>query len=316
MVKNAKLWIILGAVVLVAAVTIVLVIVLSQPKKAESYRIIQIYNSEGIVTVDRENVGQLKAYPNMRLQSGDVLTVGTESRVYLKLDSDKYILAEPETVVEIIAEGTPEASKTTINLVKGTIVNRVDSKLNENSSYEINASNSTMAIRGTMVMVSCSGNDDVTAHVKVDVFEGEVEMRPFQAPSTTKEFQKIRAGEGAEIVIKDSMEAQVEKRASADPRILTAGILQFMLTSAQEDSQKYQFDQNMLEEAIQEKTGKAQTSDVTFTVEGTIFAVVRVKKGEKVVCPTIQPTPNGHWKFDFDQPIENDTTIIWEEDPS
>ena len=72
----------------------------------------------------------------------------------------------------------------------------------------------------------------------------------------------------------------------------------------------------MLEEAIQEKTGKAETSEVTFTVEGTIFAVVRVNKGEKVVCPSIQPTPNGHWKFDFDQPIENDTTIIWEEDPS
>ena len=317
MVKNAKLWIILGAIVLVAAVTIVLVIVLSQPKKAESYRIIQIYNSEGIVTVDRENVGQLKAYPNMRLQSGDVLTVGAESRAYLKLDSDKYILAEPETVVEIIAEGTPEASKTTINLVKGTIVNRVDSKLNENSSYEINASNSTMAIRGTMVMVSYLG-DDVTAHVKVDVFEGEVEARPFNPniPNSDIEAHKIRAGEGAEIVIKDSMEAQVEKRASADLRTLTAGILQFMLTSAQEDSQKYQFDQNMLEEAIQEKTGKAETSEVTFTVEGTIFAVVRVKKGEKVVCPTIQPTPNGHWKFDFDQPIENDITIIWEEDPS
>ncbi|MBP5294570.1 MAG: FecR domain-containing protein, partial [Lachnospiraceae bacterium] len=175
--KNAKIWIILGAVVLVAAIAIVLVIVFTQPKKTESYRTIQIYDSEGSVTVDRENVGNLRAYANMRLQSGDVLTVGTDSHAYLKLDSDKYILAEEETVIEIIAEGTPEASRTTINLVQGAIVNRIDTVLNENSSYEVNASNSTMAIRGTLVRVSLKAKVEAPAQkeVSVSVFEGAVE---------------------------------------------------------------------------------------------------------------------------------------------
>ena len=305
MAKNAKIWIILGAVVLVAAIVIVLVIVFTQPKKTESYRTIQIYESEGTVTVDRENVGSLRAYANMRLQSGDVLTVGTDSHAYLKLDSDKYILAEAETVVEIIAEGTPEESKTTINLVKGAIVNRIDTALNENSSYEVNVSNSTMAIRGTWVWIGYPKN--LSDRIDIAVMEGTVEtvLKDGSGEKLPGSSRTFVAGKQIGIGTESKNGVYLEEK-STDLRELSKEALEFMDKSAEENGEKYGFDRAELQQIIQEKKEVRKIYTVTFMVGDTVFAVYRVEEGDKVVCPEIQPTENGSWKYQFDQPVEGD----------
>ena len=65
----------------------------------------------------------------------------------LKLDDDKYILVEENSILTIVAEGTKEDSKTAIHLEQGAITNEIQNKLNPNSSYEVTTPNSVMAVR-------------------------------------------------------------------------------------------------------------------------------------------------------------------------
>ena len=73
-------------------------------KKEESYRSIQVYDIEGKGWVVREDIGEMELYANMQLQNNDRVRTDCESYVQLKLDEDKYVLLEPETVIGIVAE--------------------------------------------------------------------------------------------------------------------------------------------------------------------------------------------------------------------
>ena len=47
----------------------------------------------------------------------------------LSLDSDKYLTLDPSTVLELIAEGTEQDSKTTVNLRSGGVLNEITEPL-------------------------------------------------------------------------------------------------------------------------------------------------------------------------------------------
>lgn len=105
--------------------------------KNDAYRSISVYKLTGSADVDRENTGKLFAYVNMQLISKDKVSTAKQTELYLKLDDDKYIMAESDTQFNIVAEGTKKNSKTKIELKKGSIVNRIDNKLEEGASYEV-----------------------------------------------------------------------------------------------------------------------------------------------------------------------------------
>ena len=48
----------------------------------------------------------MEAVENLYLESGDRITVSGDSYIRLKLDDDKYIMVEENSVLAIIAEGT------------------------------------------------------------------------------------------------------------------------------------------------------------------------------------------------------------------
>ena len=79
--------------------------------KEESYRVIEIMQLEGTAVVTREEVGELEAYENMRLESGDQMRVEEESSVVLSLDDDKFVLVEPGTQMSLTAEGSSADSR-------------------------------------------------------------------------------------------------------------------------------------------------------------------------------------------------------------
>ena len=112
------------------------------------YRTIQLYQLDGEAEL-RRAAAPMKPYVGMMLQSEDSLSTFTESFLYLKIDDDKFMMAEPETRFTIVAEGTRSNSRTKIRLDEGAIVNHVTVPLLDESSYEITTPNSTMAIRGT-----------------------------------------------------------------------------------------------------------------------------------------------------------------------
>ena len=143
--------------------------------REDAYRVLKVFELTGSATVSREAAGDLDAYVGMNLESGDTLTVGEDSIMRLSLDNDKYILLDSGTVLELIAAGTPNDSRTVINLKEGTILNEITNSLSANSSYEVNTPKATMAVRGTSfsVTVEKRGNsfstDLHTYHGRVSV---------------------------------------------------------------------------------------------------------------------------------------------------
>lgn len=148
-------------------------------KKAENeeYRNIRISEYSGTVQVERSDMGTLDAYNGMMLQSEDVLVTGEESYLYLKLDEDKYAMLEPESRARLVASGNSQDSKTSIDLEQGAIVNRLDGDLSDNSVYEVNTPNSTMAVRGTNFRIEVRRSTDGTSYTDVSVYEGTVACR-------------------------------------------------------------------------------------------------------------------------------------------
>ena len=144
--------------------------------KEESYRVIQVYDIEGTAQVTREDMGLMDAYVNMQLQNQDDAETGSDSYVQMKMDEDKYLLMEPDTCVSIEATGNDIDSKTKIVLTKGAIVNRIEKKLSENSTYEVETPNSTMAVRGTQFRVAISEPDENgNVYTTLEVYDGSVE---------------------------------------------------------------------------------------------------------------------------------------------
>ena len=165
--KNKKILIpiIAGVAVLVAVITVICIVVAN---KEEAYRIIKVYEIDGEAIVERDGKGEIEAYANMILESGDtvLLEAGTMT---LKLDEDKYIYIEEGSELVLRAKGTAKNSKTTITLKQGAITNELQNKLNDQSSYELNTPNSTMSVRGTIYRAEVYESEDGNLHTRVSV---------------------------------------------------------------------------------------------------------------------------------------------------
>lgn len=192
-------WMIIAAagVVLMAAVVF---LILHLGKGKDTYRSIQIYELEGSATIEREGIGEVAAVESLFLESGDRILVSEESTMRLKLDDDKYILVEENSVFTIVAKGTKEDSKTSINLEKGAITNEIQNKLNDNSSYDVTTPNSVMAVRGTIFRVEVIIEENGKTYTKVSTFEGMVVSRKI-APDGTIEEDELSIEAGNEVII-------------------------------------------------------------------------------------------------------------------
>ena len=124
-----------------------------------------------------EFVAGIDAYTGMNLESGDIIEVGEKSTMTLSLDSNKYLSLDPNTVLELIAEGTEEDSKTTVNLKSGGVLNEITEPLSDESSYSVNTPKATMAVRGTSFYVSVMAVDDGSYITDISVFHGKVEIQ-------------------------------------------------------------------------------------------------------------------------------------------
>lgn len=185
-----------GAVV---AITGIVLVVSHFIKGVDSYRSILIYQLEGSADIEREGSGNIRAAEDLYLESGDRLTVADGSSVRLKLDDDKYIMAEENSVLSIEATGDEADSKTRIQLEQGVITNEIQNPLSTDSEYEVNSPNSVMAVRGTIFRVEIEpepGEDDETS-TRVSVFSGKVSMGALLADGSIGDEILIGAGEEA-----------------------------------------------------------------------------------------------------------------------
>lgn len=306
------------SVVLIVAVILVFVFLM----KEESYRVIQVSNVDGAAEVEREEIGVLNAYNGMILQTEDDVMVEAESYLYLKLDEDKYAMLEPGTKIHLKATGNSANSKTSIYLESGAIVNRLDSKLSEESSYEISTPNSTMAIRGTIFRVEVLPTEDGSGvETLVSVYEGEVASQLIQPDGTIEDAVVLVANDKSILIRNTETETTiVNDPENVEYEELTKNVLDFIMKAIEEreDSGISQETEEIIKEtleALEEPTPTPVPTEftVTFRYQGAVFATQKVLRGECATAPLLVPSMNGGWEFDFSAPITEDVVIDWKE---
>lgn len=194
-----KVWVMIGAI-LAAAVAVIVTCVVIMGNEDEAYRSIMVYQINGNATITRENVGEMPAYENLMLQSGDSVAVASGSWMRLKLDDDKYILAEQDTLMNIVAEGNDENARTYIDLQEGSVTNEIQNKLKDGASYEVNTPNAIMAVRGTIFRVDVKADENQNINTKLTVFQGTVSSRAIMQDGTVSD-EEVLVEAGNELKI-------------------------------------------------------------------------------------------------------------------
>ena len=229
--KTVKKGPLIGAIAGVAVVILAVVVILLLNRKEAVYRIIKVFELDGKSTVTRQDIGDLDAYDNMVLESGDQVYVDAGS-LTLKMDEDKYVYAEEKTRFQLEAAGTSENSKTRIRLEEGILTNEIQNKLSDESSYEVNTPNSTMSVRGTIYMVDVYEENGIR-YTKVSVFEGAVATKLIYADGSVSDQEKL-VEKGKEVLIYDDNSGTdyVGEPSDIDYSALPQGVIAFLLEKA------------------------------------------------------------------------------------
>lgn len=301
--KTVKKGPLIGAIAGVAVVILAVVVILLLNRKEAVYRIIKVFELDGKSTVTRQDIGDLDAYDNMVLESGDQVYVDTGS-LTLKMDEDKYVYAEEKTRFQLEAAGTSENSKTRIRLEEGILTNEIQNKLSDESSYEVNTPNSTMSVRGTIYMVDVYEENGIR-YTKVSVFEGAVAAKLIYADGSVSDQEKL-VEKGKEVLIYDDNSGTdyVGEPSDIDYSALPQGVIAFLLEKANAG-----YDIGIPAEDLEKYLQGPFT--VTFMYQNSVFGTQEVKKGAYAAEPSLMPAQSGAWDFDFSTPINKDTRIEW-----
>ena len=225
-----KTWVKYGAAIMGLLIVSALIISFGM-KKEESYRDIKVMSIKGTATVERASVGSLDAYEDMKLESGDRLSVDSSSSLILSMDDNKYAMLEPGSSLTLEADGTRENSRTIIHLEAGAVMNYLSEKLNEKSSYEVTVPNSTMAVRGTVFRVAIVYDEDGDSYTTVQVFDGIVGSRLI-FPDGRIDEEEVQITPGREVLIHgdtDISEYVGDKGHDIDYTTLNREALEFLL---------------------------------------------------------------------------------------
>lgn len=191
--------ILVGLGVILVAGGIVTVLVLAGPKDYRSIKVDEL-NGQTVITDSEDTVRD--AYKGMNLKSGDVVTVQEDANMTLLLDMDKYMFADAGTKFTVEASGNSEKSntKTRIILEEGSVLCRLDSKLGDEESFEVETPNSVMSVRGTIFKMTIYKDENGDNYAKVDVLEGSVKVDLYnENGEKTGEEGLIEAGQAATV---------------------------------------------------------------------------------------------------------------------
>lgn len=315
-----KLIIIIAAAV--ALIGIIVAVILILVNRKDAYRIIKVYEIQGEAIIERAEIGEIAAYENMVLSSGDKIMMN-QGTMTLQLDNDKYVYVEEGSEFELQATGDANNSKTVIYLTRGAITNEIQNKLSADASYEVNTPNSTMAVRGTVFYVSVYEDDDGVFFTKVCVFDGTVETNLVYADGTLADEAKIvDVDYGNQVVIFEDTETTdyLDGMQEINYEELPDTVKQVVENIIENTDiiQKLQESGSAVNPSESNNENDSEEADygpgpftVTFLYNGALFGSQEVEKGTCVQEPLLMPEAAGHWDFDFNTAIIRDTEISW-----
>lgn len=139
----------------------------------------ELYGSVKVKMVTSEK--EIKAFKGMRLNEGDTILTGKDSKAVLRLDQDKEIVIAANTQAVLTKIGSKGASTdTVITIVTGGVGNKVEKKLDKDSKYKIKTPTAVMGVRGTEFYVQVERDvkkgSKADPDVNVWLAEGTIEL--------------------------------------------------------------------------------------------------------------------------------------------
>ncbi len=289
--------IIIPAIISLIIIVGIIITIILLNNKEESYRSIKVYKIDGVSEVYRGNSDtNINPYVDMRLENNDSVSTLDESYLYLQLDSDKYLLSEPNTKFDLVASGNEKNAKTRIKLVEGSITIHVTEKLTDLQEFFVEAGDTTMAIRGTSFRVSTIKENGVYKTI-LEVFEGKIEVKYND--------EIVEVNEDSTYIFEENNKEFYEAIDYYDLDVETLEFLNFGIDEGNDLSAS----KEEIEEII---FNKMKTYNVKFIYNDQVFATLdNISYGSIINIPSLKPTINGHWDYDFNNPIKSDMEIIW-----
>ena len=165
------------------------------PARAETYDAgtMRLLRYEGDVEILDKDGQPRFVLENVRFASGETMQTGSGSMASVSLDSAKIVTLDADTRVAF----TQESSHLMLRLLEGTIFLDVQEKLDENESLDIQTSTMTIGIRGTMVCVSHS-EDEQASRTQIMLLEGKTDL-DYQDSSGSHRLLPLSAGQKADV---------------------------------------------------------------------------------------------------------------------
>ncbi|MBR4344247.1 MAG: FecR domain-containing protein [Lachnospiraceae bacterium] len=154
---------------------------------ASSFYNIQIMNTLGSVSVDRDG-NSLEAYEGMKMRDKDYIKLAADGFSRFNCDRETYSYFEHDTEASFNADSD---KKLVINLIKGEMVVELQKKLNSDEALTIKTSNTTMSIRGTVIAIKSTKTEDGGTRTVNYCLEGQADVETSDGKKET-----LDAGEG------------------------------------------------------------------------------------------------------------------------
>ncbi len=135
----------------------------------------RLVKTEGTVTLSQSSGRSLSVRDNMKLYNGYTVSTADKSYAWLTLDDEKAVKLDENTALEVRKKG----KKLELLLKDGQIFFDVKNPLEAGETMNIRTSTMVTGIRGTMGVVSVSGDN-----ASITLYEGVVEMCSLQSGIT------------------------------------------------------------------------------------------------------------------------------------
>ena len=140
--KEKKIAFSVFAAIILIAIVVFIVLIARRGYLATTMRLLRV---EGTVNIEYSNGNVKPVIDNIRVQSGDALSTGSDGLASVGLDDTKIVTLQNDSRAEFIKRH----KQLELNLTKGGLFFEVTEHLQDDELYEIKTSNMTVGIRGT-----------------------------------------------------------------------------------------------------------------------------------------------------------------------
>lgn len=177
--------------VVVVAIIVAVVAVISLSKNGYFATTMRLLRVEGTVTIEDSKGGTKPVIDNIRFQSGDALSTGSDGLASVGLDDTKIITLQNDSR----AEFTKQGKHLELKLTKGAVFFNVTEKLQPDETFEIKTSTMTAGIRGTSGIVYADGNGSLI------VTDGSVLVTATNPETGETKYAQVSGGQKIEVFL-------------------------------------------------------------------------------------------------------------------